>query len=61
VRISGRREDPIVRRLLAATPEGTDPDDDEAFFERMLGEALEVAGREVLPFDGCVLGDALRR
>ena len=44
-----RREDPMVRRLLAAKPEGTHPDYDEAFFERALGESFDVERREVLP------------
>ncbi len=30
-------------------PEGTHPDYGEAFFERMLGQASAIAGREVLP------------
>jgi SAM-dependent methyltransferase len=56
-----RREDPMVRRLLAAKPEGTHPDYDEAFFERVLGEAFEVARREVLPSGTRVLYHALPR
>ncbi len=44
-----RREDPMVRRLLAAKAEGTHPDYDEAFFERALGESFDVEHREVLP------------
>ena len=44
-----RREDPMVRRLLAAKPESNHPDYDEAYFERELGEALEIERREVLP------------
>ena len=55
------REDPMVRRLLAAKPEGTHPDYDEAFFERVLGEAFEVARREVLPSGTRVLYHALPR
>ena len=56
-----RRDDPMVRRLLAAKPEGTHPDYDEAFFERVLGEAFEVACREVLPSGTRVLYHALPR
>jgi hypothetical protein len=55
------RRDRMVRRLLAAKPEGTHPDYDEVFFERVLGEAFEVARREVLPSGTRVLYDALPR
>jgi hypothetical protein len=50
--------------LKDATPynvEGTHPDYDEAFFERVLGEAFEVARREVLPSGTRVLYHALPR
>jgi hypothetical protein len=56
-----RREDPILRRLLAAKPEGTHPDYGEAFFERALGEAFAVAGCEVLPSGTRMLYHALSR
>jgi hypothetical protein len=56
-----RREDPMVGRLLAAKPEDTHRDYDDAFFERVLGEAFEVARREVLPSGTRVLYHALPR
>jgi hypothetical protein len=55
------REDAMVRRLLAAKPEGADPDYEEAFIERVLGEAFEVARREVLRSGTRVLYHALPR
>jgi hypothetical protein len=56
-----RREDPMVRRLLAAKAEGTHPDYDEAFFERVLGEAFQIDRREVLPSGTRVLYHAQPR
>jgi SAM-dependent methyltransferase len=56
-----RREDPMVRRLLAAKPEGTHPDYDEDYFERVLGEAFDVERREVLPSGTRVLYHARPR
>lgn len=44
-----RRNDPMVERLLAAKREDNHPDYDEAFFERVLGEAFAVERREELP------------
>ena len=40
-----RREDPMVKQLLAAKREDTHPDYDEAFFERCLGERFEIEAR----------------
>jgi hypothetical protein len=56
-----RREDPMVKRLLAAKAEGTHPDYDEAFFERALGEAFEIERREELPSGTRVLYHARPR
>jgi SAM-dependent methyltransferase len=56
-----RREDPMVKQLLAAKREDTHPDYDEAFFERCLGEAFEVERREVLPSGTRVLYHATPR
>jgi hypothetical protein len=56
-----RPEDPMVRRLLAAKPEGTHPDYDEAYFERALGEAFDIERREVLPSGTRVLYHARPR
>ncbi len=56
-----RREDPMVRRLLAAKAEGTHPDYDEAYFERALGEAFDIERREVLPSGTRVLYHARPR
>ena len=56
-----RREDPMVRRLLAAKPDGTHPDYDEAFFERALGEVFEIERREALPSGTRVLYHARPR
>jgi hypothetical protein len=53
IRISGRRE------CCATRPYCRSPR--EAFFERMLGEAFEVARREVLPSGPRVICDALSR
>jgi hypothetical protein len=56
-----RREGPMVRRRLAAKPEGTHPDYDEASFERLLGEAFAVARCDVLPSGTRILYHALPR
>jgi hypothetical protein len=42
------REDPMVRRLLAAKREGSHPDYERERFERLLGERFEVRRREEL-------------
>jgi hypothetical protein len=56
-----RREDPMVKQLLAAKREETHPDYDEAFFERCLGEAFTVQRREELPSGTRVLYHATPR
>jgi hypothetical protein len=56
-----RREDPMVKTLLAAKREETHPDYDEAFFERCLGEAFTVQRREELPSGTRVLYHATPR
>ena len=56
-----RRNDPMVERLLAAKREDNHPDYDEAFFERVLGEAFTVARREELPSGTRVLYHATPR
>ena len=56
-----RREDPMVRKLLAAKPDGTHPDYDEGYFERALGEAFDIERREVLPSGTRVLYHARPR
>jgi SAM-dependent methyltransferase len=56
-----RREDPMVKQLLAAKREDTHPDYDEGFFERCLAEAFEVERREVLPSGTRVLYHATPR
>lgn len=43
------REDPMVKRLLAAKAEGLHADYELGEFERLLGERFEVSGREQLP------------
>jgi SAM-dependent methyltransferase len=43
------REDPMVKKLLAAKREGLHPDYEREFFERSLGEAFEVERTERLP------------
>jgi hypothetical protein len=56
-----RREDPMVKQLLAAKREETHPDYDEAFFERCLGDAFTVQRREELPSGTRVLYHATPR
>jgi hypothetical protein len=57
IRISGRRECCVTRRYCSSTCCSLC----EAFFERLLGEAFEVARREVLPSGPRVICDALSR
>jgi hypothetical protein len=56
-----RRDDPMVKQLLAAKREDTHPDYDEAFFERCLGDAFEIQRREELPSGTRVLYHATPR
>jgi hypothetical protein len=55
------REDPMVRRLLAAKNEDAHGDYDLESFERALGEAFEIARRETLPSGTRVLFEAAPR
>lgn len=43
------REDPMVKRLLAAKREGSHPDYERGFFERCLAEAFTVERSELVP------------
>lgn len=56
-----RREDPMVKQLLAAKRDDTHPDYDEEFFERCLEERFAVVRREVLPSGTRVLYHATPR
>ncbi len=57
----GFDSDRAVLRALSERGGGTHPDYGEVFFERMLGQAFAVAGREVLPSGTGMLYHALPR